>query len=143
MQTFTDRLDKSWDMQLTVSSLKRVRDLAKADLGAMIEDPTQAKRLDDMTVMGRVIYAVVKPQADASSITEDAFLELLDGPAMSRAAGAFWQELESFFRPCLPLVGGLIALAIQVRRKARSDETPPLPPASSGTGSTSSPAPSE
>ena len=138
MQTFRDRLDKSWDIAITVGTLKRIRDVAKVDIGKIVEDAIQAKRLDDMATMGSVLFAIVKPAADALQIDEAAFLELLDGPAMARAAAAFWPELDDFFRPCLPLAGGLIALALEVRSKALASQTPPA--SISGSESTGSPA---
>ena len=138
MQTFKDRLDKSWDISITVATLKRIRDVAKVDIGKVVEDAIQAKRLDDMPTMGSVLYAIVKAQADTRTLTEEAFLDTLDGPTMARAAAAFWHELDDFFRPCLPLAGGLIALALEVRSRALASQTPPA--SISGSESTGSPA---
>jgi hypothetical protein len=136
MRSFKDRFDKQWDVAITVSTLKRIRDVTKLDLGQLIEDSALAKKLDDMATLGSILFAIVKPQADANKVTEDAFLDALDGPAMARAAAAFWPELDDFFRPCLPSVGGLIALALEVQSKINLS----APGSGSGSESTGSPA---
>jgi hypothetical protein len=141
MHTFEDHSGRTWEVEITVSTLKRIRDLAKVDIGKVVEEPAQSKRLDDMATMGSVLFAIAKPQADARQVTEDVFLDALDGPTMARAAAAFWPELDAFFRPCLPLAGGLIALALEVRSKALAKVDGPAP--GSGSDSTGSPAKSE
>ena len=141
MQTFEDRAGRTWSVEITVSALKRVRDLAKVDLGQIAESPDLAKRLDDLATLGSVLYAVIQPQAKAKNLAEDVFLDALDGPAMARAAAAFWPELTDFFRPCLPLVGGLIALALEVRSQVQAQASAPA--SASGSESIGSPAPSE
>ena len=140
MKTFTDRTGRSWNVEITVSALKRVRDLAKLDLGQIAEEPAPGvvplgRRLDDLATLGEVLFALVKPQADAQKVSQEDFLDALDGPAMGRASAAFWPELDCFFRPCLPLVGGLIALALEVRSQAQAQAAPAPASGSESTGS--------
>jgi len=148
MKTFTDRAGRTWNVEITVSALKRVRELAKIDLCQIGEatpgDKPVESRLDDLALLGEVLFAVVKPQADALKVSEAAFLDSLDGPAMSVAAEAFWEELVSFFRPCLPLAGRLIALGAEIARQAREERerAAPTPASVSGSESTASQAPS-
>jgi hypothetical protein len=149
MKTFTDRTGRTWTIEITVSALKRVRDLAKVDLCQIGEAEAGQKpvesRLDDLAFLGEVLFAVVKPQADAQQVTLDAFLCALDGDAMGVAAEAFWSELACFFRPCLPMAGKLIALGAEIARQAREEreKIASAPASTCGSESTASQAPSE
>ena len=61
MHSFTDKTGRAYNLDITVAALKQVRDLAKVDL-CQIGDGVEAK-LDDLALMGEVLYALVEPQA--------------------------------------------------------------------------------
>lgn len=137
MHSFTDRTGRAWNLEITVAALKRVRDLAKVDL-CQIGEGVEAK-LDDLALLGEVLFALVEPQAKPVGVALEGFLAALDGAAMGAAVEAFWGELACFFRPCLPLAGSLIELAAKIARKTREEQAAAAAAASiSGGASTGS-----
>ena len=53
---------------------------------------------DDLLLLVDVIYALVKPQADAQGVSDVDFGRALGGEAIAGAHEAFWRELADFFR---------------------------------------------
>jgi hypothetical protein len=133
VHSFTDRTGRAWNLEITVAALKRVRDLAKVDL-CQVGDGVEV-RLDDLALMGEVIFALLEPQAKAAGVSLDAFLVALDGPAAAGAMAAFWEEMHAFFRPCLPLVGALIAVAAKTAREVRAEQAAQSTSGGESTGS--------
>lgn len=111
LPTFTDKLGRTWEVELTMGSARRV------DRSDFSEVPG-GKDLQSILVPGKelflpllengplamaVVWAIVQPQvpdlmADIpEDQREDSFLEGLDGKAVDAARDALWRALESFF----------------------------------------------
>ena len=71
--------------------------LAKAEAPAKAE-PLLTKLGTDVILLCDVIYALVKPQADAAGVTDEQFGAALGGEAILAAQTAFYEELVDFFR---------------------------------------------
>jgi hypothetical protein len=98
--TFKDTADGEWDCSITVGALRRVLADTQIDLTKLFEDEkAEAVRqlLANPLAIANVVFAVVKPQAIARGITEEAFGELLAGKQLSGAADALLDGLEVFF----------------------------------------------
>jgi hypothetical protein len=99
MKTFVDTTGQSWTIQLTINSVKRVRELLDVNLlDLMGGDPPLLTRLGtDIVLLCDVIFALVRIQADDAKITDEQFGKALGGEAIQAASVAFYDELISFF----------------------------------------------
>jgi hypothetical protein len=100
MKGFCDSSGRAWSISLTIDSAKRVRNLIEVNLLDLTSgDPPLLTRLGtDILLLCDVIYALVKPQADAQNITDEMFGSLLGGEAIQAAQSAFYEELIGFFQ---------------------------------------------
>lgn len=85
---------REWAVALTVSTFARVRDKADFDMGGR-DFQRVLGALDDQVLFGRVLWAVVEPQANG--LTADQFLDALDGDALEAAYTAFVEAYIDFF----------------------------------------------
>ncbi|MEM8738084.1 MAG: hypothetical protein AAGG38_06350 [Planctomycetota bacterium] len=104
MKTFNDTTGRQWNVSMNVSALKRVRDLLDIDLMQLpVFDQKQPEtgllyRLgNDPVELVNVLFALVKPQADAAGVSDEAFGEALGGDALGEATEAFMAEVVGFF----------------------------------------------
>jgi hypothetical protein len=100
MRTFVDNVNRSWSIQLTIDSAKRVKGLLDVNLLDLIGgDPPLLTRLGtDIVLLCDVIFVLIKPQADTCSVTDEQFGAALGGEAILAAQSAFYDELISFFQ---------------------------------------------
>jgi len=120
MRTFSDSAGRTWQLAITVDAVRRVRDLVGVNLARLIEPreaggpssasgpsratprggslPLLTDLEDDLLLLVDVIYALVKPQADAQGVSDADFGRALGGEAIAGAHEAFWRELADFFR---------------------------------------------
>jgi hypothetical protein len=97
MQIFTDDQGQAWTLAITVGSLKRLKALLP-EMDLLNMDPALAARLSvDPILLCDVLYALVKPQADALGISDAQFGERL-GLSLGKAISAFWLDLTDFFQ---------------------------------------------
>lgn len=97
MRTFTDNAGRSWTIALTVAAIKRVRDLAKVDLLDLRDGRIFEKLVADPITLCDVLYAVCKPQAELSQVSDTEFGEAMAGDAIEHASRALIEELIQFF----------------------------------------------
>lgn len=115
-QAFRDNTGREWSVEMTIGAAKRVkRTLDGVDLLALHEgEPPLLTRLDlDLELLVNVIYVLVKPQADAAGVSDEAFGEALGGEAILAAHDALMEALADFFRG---LARTHLATAIQKQR---------------------------
>ena len=100
MKTFTDSNGRDWTLTVNVGEAKRVNALLDIDILQLHEgDPPLLTRLHvDYILLVDVIFAFVKPQADAAGITDEQFAACLTGDGLLAAHEALMGELEDFFR---------------------------------------------
>lgn len=116
MRTFTDSAGRTWTLALTIDAAKRARDLLKVNLLELeAGSPPLLTRLGtDVILLCDVIYALVKPQADAAGVTDAQFGAALGGEVILAAQTAFYEELVDFFRK---LGRSDLAKAVAAQRK--------------------------
>ena len=100
MKTFTDNAGRAWTLSLTIDAAKRVKGLLDVNLLELeAGDPPLLTRLGtDVILLCDVIFALVKPQADAAGVTDEQFGAALGGETILAAQTAFYEELVDFFR---------------------------------------------
>jgi hypothetical protein len=117
MPSFRDTAGTEWRVKVTVGSLRRCIDEAGFDLlnlfgqkdameeGAAGDEVDTADKppppvfqlFTDLDLLGRCLFAVVKPQADAERIGCDEFLELLSGDSIEEARRALLESCVDFY----------------------------------------------
>jgi hypothetical protein len=123
MKTFTDTAGRTWTLALTIDAAKRVKSLLDVNLleldlpagKAGAGDPPLLTRLGtDVILLCDVIFALVKPQADAAGVSDQEFAAALGGDVVLAAQTAFYEELVDFFRK---LGRGDLAKAVDAQRR--------------------------
>ena len=112
MKTFTDNKGRTWTLEVTVATVKRVRGLCKVDLNSIVEldknNKPSAELLErlssDPVLLVDVLYAVCKPQADKLGVTDEDFGEAMAGDAIEHATTGLLEEVIDFFPEAKRLV---------------------------------------
>ena len=105
MKTFTDNKGRTWEIEVTVATVKRVRGLCKVDLNSIVEldrnNRPSAELLErlssDPVLLVDVLYAVCKSQADKLGVSDMDFGEAMAGDAIEHATTALLEEIIDFF----------------------------------------------
>ena len=101
MKAFKDDAGRTWNLAITAGSAKRVRGLLN---GVDILQPQSGNPPlylavhRDVILLVDIIFCLVKPEADAQSISDEAFGEAMNGEAVELTYRAFMAELSDFFR---------------------------------------------
>jgi len=100
MHSFRDRLDRQWNLEINVGSIKRVKGLIGVDLLAVFADKMKLVHdlLNDPMLLVDTIYALCEPQAKALGITDIEFGEGFCGDSLEAATESLLEELADFFR---------------------------------------------
>lgn len=100
MAVFKDVAGRTWHADVTVGSLRRVRD---SGLGVDLLDVTDqdkdvvAKLLDDPVLLVGVLYEVCRPEIEGRSLSAEQFGEALsDGAVIDAAMTALLESLANF-----------------------------------------------
>ena len=121
MKTFTDNQGRNWSIVVNVSTVKRVRSMLKIDLLSILVDEgklIEQLNTDDMLLCD-IIYALVKPDADARQVSDEDFGAAMAGDAIGAATAAFLDELADFFpEPKRRLLKRLLATLRSEQEKA-------------------------
>jgi len=99
MRSYKDLKNNTWQVEVTAATLKRVKGLAGVDLSTLVGNGWGefAKLTGDVIAFIEVMYATVKPQADAQGVTEEQFLEAHAGDVIQQAAFALQESIIDFF----------------------------------------------
>ena len=100
MRGFKDNAGRNWTVALTVDAIRRVRSLLNVDLCNLLDGapPLLAKLELDPVLLCDVLFALVKPEADAQSVSDVEFGRAMGGECLTLAQDALFQELSDFFR---------------------------------------------
>lgn len=98
MKTFNDNAGRSWNVEVNVAAIKRVRGLTQVNLLEIIEGTLIEKLVRDPVLLCDVIYAICKPQADSVTppVSDEEFGRSMAGDAIEHATAALLEELVSF-----------------------------------------------
>lgn len=96
MPLFVDDQKREWVVTVNVGAVKRVRDEAGVDLDNVSE---MFEKISDTVTLCRVVYAIIRPDADRKQVTLDGFLDSISGDSIASAEGALIEALTNFFPP--------------------------------------------
>jgi hypothetical protein len=98
-KVFADAGGRKWEVGISVSTLGRVKSLAGINLLDVVDRGSTL--LDDLAndpiSLCNVLFAIVKPQADALGVTDEQFGEALLGDSIADATDALIQAIIDFF----------------------------------------------
>lgn len=100
MASFKDTSGRTWQVRITVATIRRIKDYAGIDMtgaAAFGEGGALMTLSQDYIALGRALFAVVKNDAEARSVSEDDFLDALAGDTIQAAADAFLEAVADFF----------------------------------------------
>ena len=100
MTSFRDTAGRTWQISLTIDALKRVKSLLQIDLTEPLqgEPPLMTRLAIDVLLLCDVLFALIKPQADAAGVSDEVFGASLGGEAILAAQEALTQEWLDFFQ---------------------------------------------
>ena len=104
MKTFNDNEGRMWTVAVNIATVKRVKSLLGVNLMDAIEGKLIEKLATDPVLLCDVIYAVCKPEADETNVSDEQFGKAMAGDAIEHATVALLEELVDFFPEAKRLV---------------------------------------
>lgn len=98
MRKFNDEQGRTWVVAISVDTIKRVRRELDIDLLDNTDGKLVHRLLADEVLLGDVIYAVCKPEAEKLGISQDDFDRAMLGDAIEHAVGALLAGITDFCR---------------------------------------------
>jgi len=116
MRAFTDSAGRAWTLSLTLDAAKRVKSLLSVNLLELDKgDPPLLTKLGtDVILLCDVVFAILKPQAEAAGVTDEQFGGALGGDIILAAQTAFSEEMVDFFQK---LGRADLAKAVEAQRR--------------------------
>lgn len=97
MRTFKDNQGRSWTVDVSVSTVKRVKSLLDVDLLSIASGKLIDQLVADPILIVDVLYVVIKPEADKLGITDENFGSSMGGDCIEQATTALLEALIGFF----------------------------------------------
>lgn len=97
MRTFQDNQKRTWEVEINVSVVKRVRGALDLDLLGVMEGGVLERLVNDPVLLCDLIYVVCQPQAEKADISDEDFGRAMAGDAIDHATSAVLEELADFF----------------------------------------------
>jgi translation elongation factor EF-G len=96
MPTFTDTAGRTWTVELNIAAVKRVRSLTGTDLLEVLSGKLIDRLIADPVLLVDVLFAILKPEADANGVSDEDFGRAMAGDAIEQATQALLQAIVSF-----------------------------------------------
>lgn len=97
MQKFIDRRGRVWIVDIDNTTLRRVKALTDVRLLDAIDADLISQLSSDPLILGDVLFAICKPQADQQDVGDESFAEGLAGDSIDEACKALVDALVSYF----------------------------------------------
>ncbi|MFG0262177.1 MAG: hypothetical protein ACF788_07290 [Novipirellula sp. JB048] len=97
MQKFIDRRGRVWIVDIDNTTLRRVQALTDVRLLDAIDGDLITQLSSDPLILGDVLFAICKPQADQQDIDDESFAEGLAGDSIDEACKALVDALVAYF----------------------------------------------
>lgn len=97
MKTFKDSEGREWRVAVTVTAVKRVRDIAGVDLLGVADGKLLEDLINDPVKLVDTVYALCEPQAQERGVSDAQFGEAMAGEAIDAATEALLEGLVGFF----------------------------------------------
>ncbi len=97
MATFSDTFNRTWVIEPNVATFARVKQLTGIDLYRLDEKAMLDQLRTDPYLLVDVLFAAVKPAAEASDVSEEAFAAGLGGDVLEQATVSLLEAVTDFF----------------------------------------------
>ena len=97
MQKFIDRRGRVWIVDIDNTTLRRVKALTDVRLLDAVEGDLVTQLSSDPLLLGDVLFAICKPQADQQDVDDESFAEGLAGDSIDEACKALVDALVAYF----------------------------------------------
>ena len=97
MRNFIDSSGRVWVVDVSVTTIKRVRTLTGVNLLDVIQGELIEQLSSDPILLADCLYAVCQPQAVREGVSDEAFGQSLAGDVIDRATTALLEGLIEFF----------------------------------------------
>ncbi len=97
MQKFIDRRGRVWIVDIDNTTLRRVKALTDVRLLDAIDGDLISQLSSDPLILGDVLFAICKPQADQQNVDDESFAEGLAGDSIDEACKALVDALVAYF----------------------------------------------
>ena len=99
MKTFADNAARTWAINVSVSAVKRVRDMLGVNLLeiADMKSGMLDRLVTDPCLLCDILFCLVQPEAEAKGISDEDFGRALAGDALDQATDALLSEVVDFF----------------------------------------------
>ena len=88
MHTFNDTLGRTWTVTINVDAIRRVRSLLDINLLDAIEGKLLERLVTDPVLLCDILFALVQPEAQAKSVSDEDFGRALGGDVLDHATTA-------------------------------------------------------
>lgn len=95
MRTFQDAAGRTWTIAVNVDAVKRVRALLGEDM--LDIEKFFPRLLADPILLCDVLFAIVKPQAEAQNVSDIDFARAMAGDTIAHARKALVEDYVDFF----------------------------------------------
>jgi hypothetical protein len=124
MHSFKDTSGAEWKLELTVGSIKRVRDEVKVNLADDVFTGLLDKLAGDTLLLCDVVWSLIKPQAQALDVDVEKWCNRMGGDALDKASKALLDELIDFSPPPRRgLLKQIMAKALEMQDKSIAEAT--------------------
>ena len=104
MTTVNDKKNKTWSLELTVGSARRVKNETGVNLLNMISLESDGKAstaeleklIEDPFALVKVLFTLCEKQAEESGVSGEDYAELFDGDVITAATNALIEEIINF-----------------------------------------------
>ena len=96
MQKFVDRHGRVWIVDIDNTTLRRVKTLSDVRLLDAVDGDLIPQMTQDFLLLGEVLFAACKPQADKDSVNQEAFESGLSGDCLTEARNSLVEALLDF-----------------------------------------------
>lgn len=94
MSSFTDKLGRAWQLDITVAAMRRAK-RQSIDLSMPVSQ-LQSYVMDDVFLTD-ALFAIIEPDAKAKGVTLEQFESGLDGKVIAVARESLWEALYEYF----------------------------------------------
>jgi len=100
MKTFKDTQDRTWEIDITVATVERLRALEDpVDLMEVVGGDLIERLGSDPVLMVRLLYDVLAPQVKEQDVSPEDFGSAISGDVLEKAADALVEGIIDFFPP--------------------------------------------
>ena len=96
MQKFVDRKGRMWVVELDNTTLRRVKTITDVRLLDAVDGELITRLSEDFILLGDVLYAICKPQADKEGISDEEFGQGMAGDSIADATAALVEALLAY-----------------------------------------------